>query len=152
VKRVLAVVAVWLVTLGVWRTVVALPERCPDASVATLTTTAERAVSWFRANQLDDGRWRYRVDVRTDADLGGYAWVRHAGVLLSLEQARARDVADRGWAAAVAHVGAGDVLPESGREVVSVGGTALLVAAGLERRDATSRTDLDELMLRLGAT
>jgi hypothetical protein len=153
--RVLAIATLWVVTLGAWRAAIALPERCPDARPATLQASAERAAAWFADNQLPDGRWRYRMDVRTGADLGGYAWVRHAGVLLALEQAGAREVADRGWDAALDRLRGEEVLRESfggeGRPE-SVGGTALLVAAGVERRDQTGRTDLDELLVRLGRT
>jgi hypothetical protein len=139
--------------LGLARGVVALPEHCSPPSTTTLEAASTAAVGWFAANQHPDGTWRYRYDATTDSDLGGYNWIRHAGVLLSLEQAAAAgfagaaDVADRGWEAIGANlveVPTGTAFDNAGS--LSTGGAALLGAALGERRLRTGEGDRDELL------
>lgn len=140
------------------RGAVALPEHCGDATSVTVVDATRSTVSWFDTNQRADGTWLYRFDASTGTDLGGYSWVRHAGVLLSLYQAahgdepRALAVADAGRTAAleqqVIHGDGWAALNDGGS--LTSGGTALLVAALGERRDATGHTDDDELLRDLG--
>lgn len=139
--------------LGVARGVVALPEHCDPPSAEALGAAGTAAVGWFSANQHPDGTWRYRYDATTDTDLGGYNWIRHAGVLLSLEQAAATGipgaavVADRGWEAVGANlveVPTGTAFDNGGS--LSTGGAALLGAALGERRLRTGEADRDELL------
>lgn len=129
-----------VLSLGVTRTVIALPERCGTATPAVLTESATEAVDWFARNQSPDGTWRYRTDVSTGRDLGGYNWVRHAGVLFSLEQAAgveiagAQDVAERGEASLRQRfVAIGDTTAVDDNGVVTTGGTALTLVALTER-------------------
>lgn len=126
-----------------------------DAAIA-------RTVTWFDENQLPDGRWLYRYDAAKDADLGGYNWVRHAGVLLSLEQAAhlapeatartAHEVATRGWAAARAEMVELPVEGEPFRFLATTGGTALAAVALAERRERTGDTELDAELASLVRT
>ncbi|HWC69290.1 MAG TPA: hypothetical protein VG478_14570 [Acidimicrobiales bacterium] len=146
-----------VVVLGLTRTVVALPEQCAPPSDAQLQQGITEAVAWFERNQLPDGTWLYRFDVDAGTDLGGYNWVRHAGVLLALEQAAsagdatAREVADRGWPPLrerfVAH---GDRLGLDNGDFLSTGGTSLAVAALGERRASTDDATYDEELRALG--
>ncbi len=142
--------------LGLARGVVALPEHCSPPSAERLEAASAAAVGWFDANQRPDGTWRYRYDATTDTDLGGYNWIRHAGVLLALEQAAAAgipgaaDVADRGWEAIGANlveVPTGTAFDNGGP--LSTGGAALLGAALGERRLRTGEGDRDELLVGL---
>jgi len=140
------------------RGAVALPEHCGDATPSTVDSAIGSTVSWFEENQRGDGTWLYRFDARTGTDLGGYSWVRHAGVLLSLYQAaRANEpaaltLADDGRTVAIdRQVVRGDgwaALNDGGS--LTAGGTALLVVALGERRDATGDTKDDELLRDLG--
>jgi len=150
-----AVVA--LVVVVAARAVVGLPERCGDPTPAVLRRAAAEAVAWFDRNQLPDGTWRYRVDVDQGVDLGGYNWVRHAGVLLSLEQAAAAGleaagaVADAGRPPILSRlVRHGDRLALDDGGVLTTGGTALLAVALGERRLATGDPTNDERLRALG--
>ena len=159
-------VAVWgIVTaalLGVARIAVALPEDCSGVDPGELDAAIARTVDWFDENQLPDGRWLYRYDAEEDVDLGGYNWVRHAGVLLSLEQAAhlapeatartAHEVASRGWAAARAEMVELPVEGETSRFLATTGGTALAAVALAERRERTGDTDLDPELASLVRT
>lgn len=148
-RRVLAGVVAAAVVLGAARVGAAPAERCPPVTEADVRAAAAAAVGWFERNQGPDGRWTYLVD-EEGRDLGGYSAVRHAGVLLSLEQAAragvpgAAEVADRGlrWALReLVPAGGGLALPESDG-TVRTGGAALLARALLERR-AAERGDVD---------
>jgi hypothetical protein len=142
-------------SLGLVRGMVLLPEQCARADRGSLDAAAARTVAWFERNQRDDGRWLYRYDADTGTDLGDYNWVRHAGVLLSLEQAAtagyaaAGVVADRGFAAAFERL----VPVRDGRSLdngsPSPGGSSLLVAALAERRERTGDPVHDDVLLDL---
>jgi hypothetical protein len=135
--------------LGLARTVVALPEQCPSITADRALLVSERAVGWFQANLQGNGRWLYRWDANRGEDVGGYNWVRHSGVLLSLEQAAAVGVpgaeaaADAGWPAALDRLirrpGLA-VIPEDDGTVF-MGGTALLTVALGERFERGAPTD-----------
>jgi hypothetical protein len=145
--------------LVVARGAVALPEHCGDSvTAADAGAAASAAVDWFGRNQHEDGTWVYRYDVTDGTDLGGYNWIRHAGVLLSLYQAAAESVpgaaasADRGLQRVQSEIvelpGARAALSDGGE--LTSGGTALLVAALAERRAATGDRTYDALMRALG--
>ncbi len=146
-----------VVVLGATRTVVALPEQCSPSTPQQLDGAAQEAVAWFERNQHPDGTWLYRFDVGAGEDLGGYNWVRHAGVLLSLEQAatagntEARAIADRGWPVLrdrfVPH---DDRLALDDGVYLTTGGTSLAVAALVERRQSTGDDAYDEELRALG--
>lgn len=155
------VVAAWvLVTLGVLaltRAVVALPEQCTASpTAAEVDRSIEEAIAWFERNQRPDGTWLYRYDGPQGIDLGDYHWVRHAGVLVSMEQAAAAgyegaaEVADRGWPALLDKVVERDdglVIDALG---ISTGGTALAGIALGERRLRTGDTTHDGLLVGFG--
>jgi small neutral amino acid transporter SnatA (MarC family) len=157
VKPVLAWSLATVAVLGLTRSVVALPEHCAVPSAAELGAGIDEAVAWFSRNQQPDGTWLYRFDVETGEDLGGYNWVRHAGVLLSLEQAatagdeEARVIADRGWPPLLERfVRHGDQLALDNGDFLTTGGTSLAVVALGERRVATDEPIYDDELRDLG--
>lgn len=160
-RHVIRVVVAWVfgvLAVGFTaRAVVALPEQCGPATAAERRAASEATVEWFARTQAPDGTFLYRVDAATGAVLPGYSWVRHAGVLLSLEQARAAgitsagEVAEAGWRALDTRVVRWD--DRAGvrdGERITGGGTALALVALAERREATGLTDRDDLLLAMG--
>lgn len=120
---------------------------------------ADRAVDWFEANRVDDGRYLYRYDRDRAVVEPGYNDVRHAGVMLALYQAAdagiegALAAADHGRAYVDANLVETAVGPAFGRGAeLPSGATALLVSALDERSVATGSTGDDELLRRLGRT
>ncbi len=166
-SRLWRVVVVWLAAcVGVFalaRGAVALPEHCGDVTVQQIDSSIAEGVAWFERNQGDSGVWLYRYDVESAEDLGGYNWVRHAGVLLSLEQTaryvdgdvgvNAAQIADKGWPAIEANyqdVRIGDVQTTAMKSSSSAtGGTALTGIALAERRLRTGDTQFDDDLLKL---
>lgn len=151
-RRLAGAAATWVAVLAVVGAAVH-PERCPPASPAAARQAMEAAVGWFGVN-IDEqsGRFRYGYDAEAAADLDGYNDPRHAGVLFSLYQAEAADIAGAAAIAdkALAYVdrhtrptadgtGAG-FGPERG---ASTGATALVVVALGQRRRATGDTSRD---------
>lgn len=142
-----------LAVVGLARVGVAPAEQCPVVTVDEARAATVAAVGWLDRNQHGDGTWAYVIDA-SGVELGGYSSVRHAGVLLSLEQAaaagvdRAAQVAEAGWRWAASHLvdaGRGRALAAPGEDPPT-GGTALLVRALLARDD---RAD-DDLLRALG--
>jgi hypothetical protein len=139
--------------LGVGRVVIAMPQHCGSGSSQQWSKAAAAAVGWFAANQRADGTFTYSYDSRTGSELDEYNWVRHAGVMLSLEQAEtagittAGPVADRARARVLDDVTvAGDVAALRDGIEPTAGGTALLVAALAERYEHRGDpTDVDLL-------
>jgi hypothetical protein len=159
--RVGRIIAVWavgvLAVFGVGRAVVAMPQHCGTGEAAEWRAAAEAAVGWFATNQQADGTFTYRYDAETGAEPDEYNWVRHAGVLLSLEQAEtagvatAAPVADRARARVFQNITrAGDVAALRNGAEPTAGGTALLVAALAERHEHRADTTDDELLRALG--
>ncbi len=103
VRRLRHVLAGQVLLVAGLRVAVLQPESCPAPTAGALDTAIAGTLAWFGANQQVDGRWLYRYDATATRDLGGYNLVRHAGVLLALEQAvgdghaDAAPVADAGW-------------------------------------------------------
>ncbi|QQS25206.1 MAG: hypothetical protein IPM43_02085 [Actinomycetota bacterium] len=144
-------------TLGAGRAVVALPEQCGQTTSAERRAAAAAAVGWFSRTQRPDGTFLYRYDAAADTVLDGYNWVRHAGVLMSLEQARgagvpgAAEVAESGLARVLDEViRAGDRAALADGGAPTTGGSALLAVALSERREHTGATEHDELLAALG--
>lgn len=137
--------------------IAAPPEHCPEVSVDDLRASATETVDWFLRNQDDDGRWLYeyhRDGGRVDT---GYNEVRHAGVTSGLYQAAtagipgALESADRGLDWARDHLIEGDGWAAMQTSAgVPAGATALLLAALVERREATGDTQYDTLAQQLG--
>jgi hypothetical protein len=142
---------------------VAIPEHCGDITTDEIDSSIEEGVAWLERNQAESGVWLYRYNVKTDEDLGGYNWVRHAGVLLSLEQTaryvagdvgiRAGQIADRGWPAIEQNYRG---LTLNGMRTLAMkssssatGGTGLTGIALAERRLRTGDVSLDETLLGL---
>jgi hypothetical protein len=155
-------IALWLaataLVLGFARTVVALPEQCTTApSLAAIDTSIDEAIGWFERNQRADGTWLYRFDGPQGVDLGGYNWTRHAGVLVSMEQAAAAgrssaaDIADRGWPVLLGHVTEVPTgLAVASPDGISTGGTALAGIALGERRLRTGDPEHDDTLRGVG--
>lgn len=152
----------WLVVVvamfAVVRGVVAMPQHCGAGTPAERERATAAALQWFAANQHPDGTFTYNYNTDTDTDLDDYNWVRHAGVLLSLEQARAAGLAAagtiadraRGWALEQM-VHAGPKAAYLSASTPTAGGTSLLVAALAERRETTGDTTDDAVLRALGA-
>jgi small neutral amino acid transporter SnatA (MarC family) len=160
-RQLVRVVVLWgfgvLAVGATARAVVALPEECGPATPTERRAASEATVAWFGRTQAEDGTFLYRVDATTGEVLPGYSWVRHAGVLLSLEQARAAgiasagDVAEAGWRALDTRVVRwGDRAGVRDGERITGGGTALALVALAERRDTTGLTDRDDLLKAMG--
>ena len=141
-----------VVVLGATRVGVAPAERCPTVSAAEAEAAVEGAIRWLGDGQADDGMFTY------SNVLPGYNVVRHAGVLLSLEQASsagfadAEPVAERGreWALdRLVPAGGGMALLELSGEG-KTGASALFARSLLERRARTSSTEHDDVLADLG--
>jgi hypothetical protein len=155
-KLVIGWLLVTLAALGLTRAVVALPEQCDTPTAAEVDASISEAIGWFERNQNPDGTWLYRYDGPAGVDLGDYNWVRHAGVLISMEQAAAAgydgaaEVADRGWPVML------DKVIETDRGLaidalgISTGGTALTGIALGERRLRTDDPTHDGVLRGLG--
>jgi hypothetical protein len=150
---------VWAVVLGGVRLFVLQPEQCGEPTAASLRAAAGRATDWLVRNQNPDGTWLYRYDRDADRDLGDYNVVRHAGVIMSLEQAAtaglegAAEAADAGtaWAMRKAVVREDwTALTDESRRVIPAGASALWLSGLVERRLRTGDPVHDELMRRLG--
>ena len=154
-RRALLIWLIGLLVLGGTARAIALPQLCGSTTQNARDTAVSQAISWLSVNQNSDGTFLYRYDAEQDADLGGYNWVRHAGTILALEQARGQgfDTAIASSEAAI-DVAFKHVIRMSteGAEVaglidgarISTGGTALFALALMERRDATSSSEFDE--------
>jgi hypothetical protein len=155
-RRLVLVVTAWVLTIVVVG-IVALPERCPEVTVADARAGAAEAVAWFERNQLPDGRWVYAYDRATgEADRSPHL-VRHAGVTMSLYQAAmfgfdgALEIADRGtdWALGRGVEAQGGTALELGGRVPT-GGAALLTAGLALRRETTGDPRFDDEMAAMG--
>lgn len=150
--------ATWVLVVVGLRATVALPEACPDVTPAELEEAAAATIGWFEANAHANGHWTYEYRADEDTITDGYSIVRHAGVLLSLYQAAdagvagALAVADAGLAFALRHAveePGWTAFGQPGAEVPT-GASALLVAALVERREATGEGRYDELLAAHG--
>lgn len=167
-RRAPYIFVIWLISciavLGVTRTVIALPEQCGNLTTTQIDNAIEEGVSWFERNQQANGTWLYRFNINTGVDEGGYNWVRHAGVLLSLEQVaryvagdvgvRAAQVSERGWNAITEKYRNVDI--DGVRTIAMIssssptGGTALTGIALSERRLRSNKNAIDNTLLRMG--
>lgn len=127
--------------------------------MAEIRHSAGRAVDWFVANRLDDGRYLYRYDRDRDVVEAGYSDVRHAGVMMSLYQAASAGVAgalmagDHGRSyvdGLIVETAAGPAFGQGQR--LPIGATALLVSALDERWSATGSAEDRDLLRQLGRT
>jgi hypothetical protein len=82
-------IVAWALTAAGVRLFIAQPEHCPTVTDASLAHAVDEAVDWATRTQLDDGRWIYRYDTVADRDVAVYELVRHAGLILALNQAAA---------------------------------------------------------------
>lgn len=132
----------------------AQPESCPTVSADEARAAAQAGVDWIGDNQAADGHFLYRYDRVEHEVQPGYNYVRHAGMLLALEQGAAAglegaaETAARGFAFVEDHL---TDLPD-GRTAFTAdtGGTGLLVAALVEHRRLTGDHSQDELLTDLG--
>lgn len=154
-RRALLIWLIGLLVLGGTARAIALPQLCSSTTQDARDTAVSQAISWLSVNQNSDGTFLYRYDAEQDADLGGYNWVRHAGTILALEQARGQDF-DTAIASSEAAIDVAfkHVIQMSTEDAevaglidgvsISTGGTALFVLALMERRDATGSAEFDE--------
>jgi small neutral amino acid transporter SnatA (MarC family) len=137
--------------------VVAPPEHCPTVTTEQLRSSSQAAVDWFVRNQDADGTWLYLYNADDDSTAAEYNEVRHAGVTMGLYQGAAAGLpgalrsADRGTDWALDELLERDgwaALSYQGR--VPTGGSALLVAGLVIRREATGEKRYDGVLRRLG--
>jgi hypothetical protein len=153
--RVAAGALAWLLGLGV-AGAVAQPEGCPPVTRVSATEAVADAVAWIRTNQLSSGKFLYRFNRDVMQAELGYSTARHAGTLLSLEQARAAGVAaDVATAAGEDGIAwaLDELTPLSGDSAAfseGTGATGLLVAALVERRRVAADTTHDDVLRQLG--
>jgi hypothetical protein len=152
-RRVGAGALAWLGGIGV-AAAVAHPESCPTPTADEARAAAAAGVGWLIANQADDGQFRYRVDRSGEEEVAGYNKVRHAGAALALAQAAREDfpgaaeAADAAIAWAIRRV---HHLPDDRAAFdIETGGSALLAAALVERREVTGDRTHDVLLGQLG--
>gem|GEM_PF-1193490 len=154
-RRALLIWLIGLLVLGGTARAIALPQVCGSTTQNARDTAVSQAISWLSVNQNSDGTFLYRYDAEQDAVLGGYNWIRHAGTILALEQARGQgfDAAMTSSEAAI-EVAFKHVFRMSAEDAevaglidgasISTGGTALFALALMERRDATDSSEFDE--------
>ena len=153
--RALLVWLIGLLVIGGAARAVALPEVCGLTTQSDRDEAISLAVTWLAANQKSDGTFLYRYDAERDEILVGYNWIRHAGTILALEQARGQGFVDAVTPSELAikaafeqvvstKVNRKKLMGLSDGPVVSTGGTALFALALMERRDATGLTDHDD--------
>jgi hypothetical protein len=77
----------WALAAAGIRLFIAQPEHCPTVTDASLRHAIDETIAWATRTQGDDGRWIYRYDAVTDRDVAEYEMVRHAGLILMLNEA-----------------------------------------------------------------
>ena len=82
-------IVAWVVAAAGVRLFIAQPEHCPAVTDASMRHAIDETIEWAVRTQGDDGRWIYRYDTVTDGDVAVYELVRHAGLILALNQAAA---------------------------------------------------------------
>ena len=80
---------VWVLAAAGIRLFIAQPEHCGTVTDASLRHAIDETLAWATRTQGDDGRWIYRYDAANDHDLAIYELVRHAGLIVTLNQAAA---------------------------------------------------------------
>ena len=80
---------VWAVAAAGVRLFIAQPEHCATVTDASLRHAVDETIAWATRTQGADGRWIYRYDTVIDRDVAVYELVRHAGLILTLNQAAA---------------------------------------------------------------
>lgn len=161
VRRLLATPALALGAAALTFGAAAPPEHCPDVTTAEVDAAARAATAWMVDNQQPDGTYLYEYDRSTGRTelfgTGDYNIVRHAGVVLSLYMAArheypgALEAADRGVAWALDHtVERHGWIGITTEPYLQAGTNALMVAALVERREATGSTEYDEVLQGLG--
>jgi hypothetical protein len=155
-RRLVGAGATWVVAVAV-AVAAAHPEGCHPPDRGDARRAAVAAVAWLTENQAVDGAFLYRYDRDDARDLGGYSIVRHAGVLLSLAQARSNGVtaAEDAFGSGLSWIEAQLVTVDGGTapalgSFIETGTVALLVAALVEWREATGATEHDDLLRSLG--
>jgi hypothetical protein len=79
----------WAVAAAGVRILIAQPERCAPLTDASVRHAIGETIDWATRTQAEDGRWIYRYDTVTNGDVAAYELVRHAGLILTLNQAAA---------------------------------------------------------------
>ena len=155
-RRLAGAVATWVAAAAVV-VAAAHPEGCHPPTRGETRRAALAAVDWLADNQTADGAFLYRYDRDAARDLGGYSIVRHAGVLLSLAQARSEGLpaAEGAYRSGLSWIESRLVTVDGGRApalgpIVETGAAALLVTALVEWREATAETAHDDLLRSLG--
>ncbi|MGH8978136.1 MAG: hypothetical protein ACRDV7_08690 [Acidimicrobiia bacterium] len=153
-------VACVIVSIGA-RVAVASPEACARPTATQARQSATLAAEWIITNQAANGTYTYAVDGNGD-DLAGYNIVRHAGVTLAVYQA-VRAANDDASHEALQEAGdralewmldrlrtEDDWVALAEGNSVTLGASALMLAALTERRELTRDSRYDDEMRGLG--
>lgn len=159
-RRRLALLALsWMLVATSLRAFVLLPQNCSIPTQAEARSAAMAAADWAVENLDSGGRFLYRYDRDERSDVGGYNLVRHIAMTNALYQLvlsgeeRYLEDADRSLQFILnllVDTPEGATFSWPG-DVGRVGGTGLLVAALLHRKEATGDTSYDSLAIELGS-
>lgn len=158
-RRLGSVALVWAAGFGALRVSFLAPEACPAFDAGRAGRAAAAAGDWLARGQTGNGRYLYEYDRDRDGRRPGYNLVRHAGVTMSLYQLAgvgpgealvAADLALREMVSLLAPAGNGRALAERGARTASLGASALMVAALVDRREVTGDTSHDDVARALG--
>lgn len=150
---------VWAAGFGALRVSFLAPEACPAFDAGRAATAAGAAGEWLARGQTGTGRYLYEYDRDQARRRAGYNLVRHAGVTMSLYQLAgaghdgalvAADLALEEMISLLVPAGPGRALAERGAGTASLGASALMVAALVDRREATGDTAHDDMARALG--
>ena len=149
----------WLVGAAMIRGTLLMSHQCPAVTSSSSLESAQASATWIERAQLQDGKYVYEYNRRTDEISSDYNVVRHAGVTMSLYQLAASGdlsvmpTADRGLDYMTDNLYRHDDWvafqnPVDGR--VQLGASALMLAGLMQRRLATNDTAYDDLSRQVG--
>jgi hypothetical protein len=139
--------SVWAVGATMVRATLLMPHHCPPVDPQLAVAGARDAALWIEAAQSPDGTYVYEYDRGANVEPGGYNYVRHAGVTMSLYQLASsgdRSVlptADAGMAFMLDNLydhGDWAMFQDPDSDGIQLGASALMLAGLMQRRLATN--------------
>jgi len=153
-RGLLFTLSLWAVGATMIRATLLMPHHCPPVDSALALDAAREAAGWIEAAQFEDGTYVYEYDRDQDREPGGYNYVRHAGVTMSLYQLAASGdlsvlpAADRGMQFMIDNLydhGDWKLFRDPGGGI-QLGASALMLAGLNQRRIATDDPKWDAEM------
>ena len=144
----------WAVGATMIRATLLMPHHCPPVDSAVSLAAARDAALWIEEAQFEDGTYVYEYNREEDREPGGYNYVRHAGVTMSLYQLAAGGdlsvlpAADRGMQYMIDGLydhGDWKMFADPGGGI-QLGASALMLAGLNQRRIATDDPKWDDVM------